>query len=395
MRKIVRTISCFLPEEVKDVLSSIMSFFTRRMMQAFWFFPIETNKIMVCCYNGKGFCDNPKYIALALHKKKIGRIYWAVTKKDAAMPPWVHQVRNGSLSYYFHMATAKVWIDNTRKKESIVKRKGQFYIQTWHGSFPGKKIEKDAVENLPKRYVRRAFYDSKMIDLIPAGNSFIHNVYRNAFWYQGEILDYGTPKYDINFRKYKGRGKIRKRFGVAQDDIAIIYAPTFRSYKHTMDLYRLALHEIKDLIETQSGRQCVFFMRLHPDIADIMEFDAKEEFVYDVTFIPDVQEIMMDADILITDYSGLMFEFCVGNYKPVFLYAPDVEKYDRGLYLDYGSLPFSMAKNMKELMNDIEKFDKKEYQKKLRNMFELFGMFEDGNASIRVAEHIKKIMQAG
>ena len=63
--------------------------------------------------------------------------------------------------------------------------------------------------------------------------------------------------------------------------------------------------------------------------------------------------------------------------------------------MDYGSLPFSMAKNMKELMNDIEKFDKKEYQKKLRNMFESFGMFEDGNASIRVAEHIKKIMQAG
>ena len=89
--------------------------------------------------------------------------------------------------------TAKVWVDSNRKEGYIRKRKGQFYIQTWHGGVPLKKIEGDCEEYLGEVYIQRAKWDSAMTDLYLSNGGFCTDMYRRAFWYTGEILECGTP----------------------------------------------------------------------------------------------------------------------------------------------------------------------------------------------------------
>src|SRR5690606_28368099 len=87
----------------------------------------------------------------------------------------------------------------SRKVYSPPKRKSQYYIQTWHSPLRLKKIEKDIENNLDESYIERAKIDSKMCDLMISGSDFSWNIYRNSFWYDGEILKCGTPRCDIFF----------------------------------------------------------------------------------------------------------------------------------------------------------------------------------------------------
>ena len=110
-------------------------------------------------------------------------------------------MRIGSIKWIYEVVTAKVWIDNSRKLRYVRKRKGQFYIQTWHGDIGMKKVEKDAIQSLPYEYVQAAKNDSKMADLFVAGNEWITQQYKNAFWYDGPVAKCGYPRRDILYRE--------------------------------------------------------------------------------------------------------------------------------------------------------------------------------------------------
>ncbi len=95
-------------------------------------------------------------------------------------------VKETSMKAIYHLATAKLWIDNSRKREWIIKRKGQYYVQTWHGNVCIKTIEKDAEDYLDKPYIRCAKHDSQMADLMISGSKFRTKNYRSAFYYKGK-----------------------------------------------------------------------------------------------------------------------------------------------------------------------------------------------------------------
>ena len=172
----------------------------------FRIFKIKTNKIF--CQNftsGKGIGDSPKYIALELLKDKDKKydIVWAVkNKKDIKeVPKGIRLVKIYSIQYFYEMATAKIWISNTRFELFTRKRKGQFYIQTWHSPLRLKKIQNDANEYLSEYYKKCMKNDSKMIDVILSGCEFSTEIYKRAFLYDGRILEIGTPRCDIFFDK--------------------------------------------------------------------------------------------------------------------------------------------------------------------------------------------------
>ena len=112
------------------------------------------------------------------------------------------------------------------------KRKGQVYIQTWHSSLRLKKIEKDAIDSLGKDYEKSAFEDSSKIDLLLSGCDFSTEIFRRAFWYDGEIMKSGTPRSDIliNAPKYI-RKKIFEYYNIPVNNKLVLYAPTFRDNK--------------------------------------------------------------------------------------------------------------------------------------------------------------------
>lgn len=131
-------------------------------------------------------------------------------------------------------------------------------------------------------------------------------------------------------------------------------------------------------------------LRLHPVVAKQSDTVYRPEYVIDGSDYLDSQELVAACDIMITDYSSIMFEPAF-VHKPVFLYAPDRGQYidgERGLLIPYDELPFPIAETNEKLSENIINFNKEQYEKDIDEFFDKYGVHEDGHASDRGAEFI-------
>ena len=173
-----------------------------------------------------------------------------------------------------------------------------------------------------------------------------------------------------------------------------MYAPTFRSLTEIEDYGFDAKKLIGTLMERFGGKWKLL-LRFHPNVAkypipDIFSKYLGKE-VIDVTRYPDMQDLLCASDALITDFSSVSTEFAIQN-KPCFLYAPDLDSYDRGLYIKPEQMPFPLAKTEIELLGVVAGFDEAGY-KKLVDKYSLFlGNVEKGCACREVVNEIKKYL---
>lgn len=360
----------------------------------FGLFPIDKKKVVISNFHGKGFGDSPKYVAIELHKLDPSYKIICLCNKEfdpSTIPSFIKAINiNGHLSIY-HQATAKFWIDNCRKTIAK-KRNNQIYIQTWHG-FALKKIESDVPESIiGTAYVRSAKRDSRMIDWIISCSSHMSKIYRNSFWYNGKILEYGSPRNDLLIRNDKDtREKVRKHFNISNEQNIVLYAPTFRD-DSSIDAYIRDYDMLAQSFSVKFGAQFVFLIKLHPHATKLASSINYNRYVVNASNYADTQELLSAADILITDYSSVMFDFAL-TYKPCFLYASDLVSYtsSRDFYFDIQHLPFSVSKTLDELNEKISGFDEFNYRKNIDSFFKQVGMMRDGNASNKVAKLIHDI----
>jgi CDP-glycerol glycerophosphotransferase len=356
--------------------------------------PISKNKVLIESYCGRGYGDNPKYIAEALLKQneKIKIIWIVKSKKDTEqMPKDVITCRYRSLKRIYHLSTAKVWIDNCRK-DFVFKRKKQIYIQTWHG-FALKRIEKDVADKLNEGYVKTCIHDAKHTDYIISCSSFMTNIYRNSFWYDGEIVEWGAPRNDIFLTENRNiREKVYGFYNLKPETKTVVYAPTFRA-DETLEPYSVDYMRLKKACEKRFGGDFVVLVRLHPNIAaksKELGITYTDELV-NATYYPDMQELLCACDIVISDYSSLMFDFAL-SYKPCFQFATDIDAYkgDRNFYFDLSAMPFALATNNDELEKNVLAFEEEEYKSALTEFYKSVGMVMDGKSSEKCAEMILK-----
>ncbi|CRK81692.1 CDP-glycerol glycerophosphotransferase family protein [Neobacillus massiliamazoniensis] len=358
--------------------------------------PIKNNKIVMTNFNGKGYGCNPKYIAEELLRQKLNYdIVWVLKKEligKAKIPKEIRIVEYESIKHLYELATARVWIDNERKYFYSPKRKKQFYIQTYHGVVALKQVEKDVEKQLPVSYVDKAKNDSKMIDLFIANSKFNSNLYRRAFWYEGEVLEVGAPRCEILIKENKNiLDQVRNYFNITEGKRILLYAPTFRANSDTK-VYNV---DFETLIQTLEKKYCgewIVLVRLHPDIstkADFLEYNSK---ILNATDYDDMNELLSASDILITDYSSSVFEFSFTK-KPIFLYAPDIKEYieERNFYFDIRSLPYPLAENNNQLQTVIEGFDKSRYLIELDTFFKKIGIFDPKGASAKIVKIINDV----
>ena len=361
-------------------------------------FPIQNNRVLLMSFCGKGYGGNCKAIteALLVNRPDLD-IVWAVNPEFIkTLPNGVRHVKYNSLRYLYELATAKVWVDDYRKSRAIIKRKGQFYIQTWHGGIGPKKIEKEAASQLNEDYVRRAVHDSKMIDLMIAESEWTYDLYKRAFWYNGEIAKCGVPREDILFNNHDELNRsLKKQLNIADDIRAVLYAPTFRKTINDISLYELDWSNILLSLHNRFGGKWIGFVRLHPNIAQMSGDLHHPDNVFDVSAYPDMQELLVLADCMITDYSSAIYEYGITK-KPAFIYAPDFSDYvqERSLAINYNELPFPLAYTTDELVNQILKFDESLYLTKIDSFYsDYLNMYDGGHASIYLADRILKEMK--
>lgn len=360
------------------------------------FLPVKKNKIFLYSYYGSQYGCGPKYITeyvLANFPSGKYDIVWAFNTPEKHNIKGVRKVKTMSFRYFYELCTSKVVITNFRTTELFVKRKNQYYIQTWHSSLRLKQIEKDAENVLPAQYIKQAKEDSRKLDLLMSGRQYSSDIFKRSFWYEGEIFEHGIPRNDILSEKSETkRTAVLSGLGIDAERKVLLHAPTFRN-NNDLDIYKLNYDKITENLKSRFGGDWVILVKLHPHLINSSHTLLTGENVRDVTAYNDIQEPLISADVLISDYSSLMFDYTVTG-KPCFLYIPDYYEYtrkERKLYFDLDDLPFRTAQDMNQLLKEIEEFDDALYRNELDIFLTGVGTFENGTACEKLAERIDSI----
>ena len=360
--------------------------------------PIQKNRVVFSSYGGRGYSDSPKAICEVLRQSGEDMdLVWLCKDEDAVktLPEGVRAVPSTGLKKIRAMASAKVWVDNSRKYDAN-KKKSQIYMQTWHG-FALKKIEQDAERVLEHSYVEAAKHDSAQCDVIVSGSGFMTKLFRESFWYSGAVMNTGTPRNDIFYTDHAIlHAKVCKVLGLPEDRKLALYAPTFRD-DHSVDAYRLDASMVRRKCEENFKGEWTVLIRLHPNVAaqsaELFSYDGDR--LVNATDYPDMQELLCAAGLLITDYSSSMFDYALTG-KPVVRFATDIEAYqkDRDFYFPLDQLPFPLARSNEELekiLTDLQPLWTSQGWAEFSRQNEFC---EDGQASVRCAaiilQQIKK-----
>ena len=371
----------------------------------FGILPIKKNKIVFSAFEGGGYCCNPKYIAEEFIKRehKYGEKYeliWLVNDIKKKFPSEINKKKNNLFNRAYHLSTAKVWVDNARKNYGTRKRKNQYYLLTWHGMIGFKPVGRLRGESFSKIAELVSMDDSKNVDALLSNSDWCSDVWEKAFWNE-PVVKTGSPRCDILFNhREEKRVEIRQKYGLKEDTKIVMCAPTFRGGSQTKERkvfaedYTIDFKLLKENLKDKFSGEWIVFVRLHPQLAlrGISSPNNKDNGIIDFTLVDDMYELLAATDVFVSDYSSAAFDAALLRI-PVFLYVDDLEDYvsDRGTLLwDIEDIPFPMAKDNKELSENINSFDMYEYKKKLEKLFKNIKLIEDGKAAERVVELIKR-----
>lgn len=374
--------------------SKLYSNYKKIMIKFVTFFPINNKKVIFDNFGGRGFGDDPKYIAQELLKRNKGiKMIWVTSDMSTDIPKGIKKVKYGTIRASYHWATSKVWVDNIKNTLRVDKKKGQYYIQTWHSTLGFKMNEQDA-DDLPKTYVSRAIHDAKQTDLMYSNNDFRLDKYRNRYWYSGEVIKCDVPRMSIlHTSDDELKQSISRIIGFNKSKKILLYAPTFRKTFRKED-YKLEYKKLLDTVNQVFDGEFIILMRLHPNAAHLEdELNLSEDNVFSASQYPDMQELLAISDVLITDYSGCMFDFSFVN-KPVFLYANDLDRYlkkERKLYFSLSEVPFNFANNYEELYSNLLNFNNEKYLKDVSKFKTNIGYQDQGKGSQVIADKIMQI----
>lgn len=353
------------------------------IIKIFWIFPVDNKKIILFSFQGKQFSDSPKYLSEYIKdENKNWKIYWAFkdVKKFGFLSECGYKlVKFGSIKYFFHFMTSKIIITNDSVESFLPVRKKQIFLNTWHGGSPLKTCGlAEASASIDKMIKVLEIYEKKYTAYLSSSKFMTEDVFKKSFNYHGLILEFGMPRNAILLKEHSDvKDKVYDYFNIEKNKLIVLYAPTFRDSQDNdnflADNLRLDIKNCKGAIEDRFGVECCFLFRAHHRIRG----GQHSEYFISATDYPDMQELLCAAGILITDYSSCMGDMAL-MYKPVFLYAPDLESYmkNRGFYWDIHTLPFSVSETNEDLVLKIRNFDKKKYQDGLRDYFDKIGSVE-------------------
>lgn len=306
--------------------------------------------ILFVCYGGRHYSDSTRVIYEAMledQRFKDYTIYWAFTHLEK-YPHIPNRVNINSLRYFNIALRARCWVTNVMVERALnFKGINTYYFQTTHGILP-KLDGKDSLGNNFKTLSKKNIIDcclaqSEYESLVYAGFAAIP--IRN-------MAVIGIPKNDI-FATYteEYRKELREKFGVSRDRKAILYAPTFREESNFKEVFDL---DVK-LWESILGDEYVLLYRAHPVVSSASKVGS--DFFIDTTLYEVVEDIMIASDVLVSDYSGILFDYSIMQ-KPIFLWPYDYEEYNqvRGLYMDLRKeLPYKV--DQAELAQMIKESD--------------------------------------
>ena len=374
----------------------------RRVLREMYY-PLQQRRgmrdsVVFVTFKGKQASDNPLGIAQELRRRGDDREHiWAVNDWAVPIPEGARPVLMGTEGYWDAVARSKYIVSNDDMPASYVKRPGQVYAQTWHGT-PLKRIGFD-VEQLQSisgaKYLDHLGADVAKWDILLSPNPFSTPILRQAFRFDGDIYESGYPRNDVLAAGDAEAlaATVRQRIGLPAGKRAVMYAPTWRDNQYyASGRYRFDLRFDLERAWQQLGDDYVVLIRGHHHMADDVP-PGRPGFVINVTAYPDLAELFLVSDALVTDYSSMMCDFAATG-KPMLFYTYDLEDYRdnlRGFYLDFeAEVPGPLLASSEEVIAAIGDLDAvaARYRPKYEAFAAKFCPLDDGKAGARACDRI-------
>lgn len=351
--------------------------------------PMKKNHVFLIMTHDESREGNVGRVGYYMKKYESSKIY-TLKRKDTSVKrmPYFFLVKSYELARCEY-----VFLDNAFLPMAYFKvRKGTKVVQLWHGTGTIKKFGQHV--NKGTRLGELENRSHKNITKLVVNSEATKKLYSQCFGIpESKVEVLGLPRTDYLFKKEYQNRQIHLFYGkypMLQDKKLLLYTPTFRDDQ--VELPQIKLN-IKKLIAETDDSVCLG-LRLHPFIADKMTFSKKEygDRVYDFSKYPHLNTLLFVSDVLMTDYSSIVFEYCALK-KPMIFFAYDLEKFSqngRGFYEDYETyVPGPVARTTEEVI-DILNENQFKYEK-IEPFFHTAYKYEDGKSTKRVVKMIKEV----
>lgn len=317
---------------------------------------IETDdKLILFSGHGRKYNDSPRSIyeyMISRDEYKEFKYVWALEEPDKVEIPKGTKIKADTMKYFITTLKAKYWVTCVNIERGLnYKKKDTIYLNTWHGT-PLKTIGNSASS--------RKDYDFSNIDLFCCSGNYEKDIYMRDFnILETSILFCGLPRndelYNITNDKIK---KIKTELKIPENKKIILYAPTWRDSKDKGDSYSIKPPINIKYWKEELSDEYIVLLRTHAYTNELLgvEFD---DFIRDYSMYPNINDLLIISDILISDYSAVIFDYSILE-RPILCFGYDYEQYkrERGLYTDLNKeLPSGVLKNEEEVLDKIKKLD--------------------------------------
>jgi CDP-glycerol glycerophosphotransferase len=303
-------------------------------------------------------------------------------------------VRDGSREHYEALASARFVVTNDHFPDWFERRPDQVCVQTWHGT-PLKRVGFESPVDTPGDGWFRRTWERQAVNWqhVLAQSPYAASVLARAYRVEGDLLETGLPRNDALRDGASRRAETRRRLGLPDGTRVVLYAPTFRDdARDTSGRYRLVTPFDAARLRHALGDDTVVLFRSHRYVVDQLP-EAPDGFVRDVSRHPDINELLLAADVLVTDYSSVMFDYA-STGRPMLFFTYDLEAYrdqGRGFNLDFERrAPGPLLRTMDELAQALRDVDSlaASYADRYREFATEFCALDDGGAAARVVDRI-------
>lgn len=361
-----------------SIMLSILRFFVKT----------DEKLILFVSYGGRKYDDSPQIIYEAMvndTRFKEYNLVWAFEKPDLFESLQCKKVQINSLTYLLLALKARVWITNVDMRRGLsFDGKNTLYVNTWHGTaikYIGCDCDTSGQEFNAK--TKRL-----VADMMLAQGEHDVNVFSKSFRLnRNRIYLTGLPRNDVLVKGNESTniGKLKKKLNLPVEKKIILYAPTFREYDGAHSWEQTQPFNL-DLWENKLGKDYLLLIRGH-QVVQTMLGVKENEFVRDVTPYPNLNDLMLVSDILISDYSSIVFDYSILE-RPMFCYVYDYDMYNktRGMYFDIRK-ELSNTDKEEEMVDKIKSIDW-DYESDKARLFRNKYVQQYGNASEKVLDLI-------
>jgi len=371
----------------------------RKLYKAFQKLPMDDDLIVFESGQGRHFSDSPRYVYEELVRRGDPRTkVWIYDRPLPVSDEHTIVVRRHSFGFYWYLARARFWVNNHTFPYYITRRPQGQYVQTWHGT-PLKRmfLDQEAWFGRDPGYKGRVTEAVRQWSVLVSPSPYATECMRTAYDWQGPVVEVGYPRNDIllDGSAADRANRVRSMLGIAAGKRVVLYAPTFRDDRPTAR-GRFEFAMPLDLAEfhRRFGDDHVLLVRTHVLISNRVEVPAgAERSVIDVSSYPDIQELLLASDVLVTDYSSSFFDYALLG-RPVVFYAYDLENYRdnlRGFYLPYdeATLPGPITQTQDELFDVLEATAAVEGpDERVLAFARTYAPHDDGHASARIVDEL-------